>query len=352
MSEFLSLRLEIPRGDGVGAPVDVAETDSPKTFVFEGARAGRFIVEGSHDGSAWAMLFGRDRATSLFTGPRSVARTVEGVTKHLRVRSLGTRGLPPPDWLNVGALTARGENIFESIPAPTDAGLGRPVDLGRNTAVEKTFIVGGRLPPGVRYSVLASVDGERFGEILRLPSGPQDRARTIAAVCRYLRLEKTGRGAGPPVTVGAKGIVPPEDGGGGEPGEIEYRSQISLSDEAAVTTELAADEQVVREYFVPLSGLAGRRGLEVTLAGFFAADGPGSGEAVFKLRMGGKPGKPDGESLVELEESSATGAASSVTERVRTRPSEDVTLIKLTAQSSGKVRASARGIVITFQSLS
>ncbi|HEY0714887.1 MAG TPA: hypothetical protein VGF45_19560 [Polyangia bacterium] len=351
MSEFLSLRLEIPRGDGVGASLDVSETDSLKTFVFEGARAGRFIVEGSHDGTAWATLLGRDRAISLFAGPRAIARTVEGITKHLRIRSLATRGLPLPEWLGVGALAARAENVFAIIPAPTDAGVGKSIDLGRNTSLEKTFIVGGRLPPGVRYSVLASVDGEHFGEVLRLQGGQQDRTRTVAAVCRYLALEKTGRGAGPVVTVGAKGIAQGEGGGDGGPSQVVERSQISLSDEGAVTTEIGSEERVVREYFVPLSGLTGRRGFEATLAGFFGADGPGAGEALFKLRMGGRAGRPDGEVLVELEESSS-GSPRSATERVRVRPSDEATLIKLTAQSSGRAHAVARGLVISFQSLS
>jgi hypothetical protein len=351
MSELLCFKLDIPRGDGVGPSIDVADADGPKTFVYQGARAGRFVVEGSHDGDNWAMLAGRDRAVSLFTGARPIARTVEGIAKHLRVRALGTRGVALPDSIGVGALPALAENVFATIAAPTDAGLGKPVDLGDEVGLDKTIILGGRLPPGVRYSLLASLDGDRFGEILRLPSGPQDRARTIAAVCRYLRIEKVGRGASPVVTIGAKGLVGDSgDSGGGEPSGGSTRSQVSLSDEAAVMTDLASDEQVVREYFVPLTAVSERRGFEATLAGLFGAEGPGSGEALFRLRMGGKPGRPDGETLVEIEERTA-GSARSVTERVRTKPSEAATLVKLTAQSSGKVRAVARGVVITFHPL-
>jgi hypothetical protein len=244
-------------------------------------------------------------------------------------------------------------NVFATLPAPAEAGLGKVVDLGDEVGLEKTFIVGGRLPPGVRYSVQASVDGEHFGEVLRLPSGQQDRARTLAAVCRYLRIEKVGRGPSPAVTVGAKGLVLAGGGGdgNGEPPTVSLRSHVSLADEAGVTTELASEEQVLREYFVPLANVSDRRGFEATLAGFFAAEGPGSGQALFRLRMGGKPGRPDGEVLVELEERS-TGAARSVTERVRTRPTDAATLVKLTAQSSGKVRAVTRGVVITFHPIS
>jgi hypothetical protein len=343
--------LEIPRGDGVGKAVDAADTDSPRTFIYPGATAGRFIVEGSHDGAAWAMLFGRDRAQGLFTGSRSIARTVDGVVKELRVRALGTRGVAPPAAIDVGALPACAENVFATVPAPAGAGLGKPVDLGADVGLEKTFILAGRLPPGVRYSLLASVDGEHFGEILRLPSGQLDRARTVSAVCRYLRIESAGRGAGPAVTVGARGLARLSDSGGGDPGTGDARSQISLSDEGAVTTDSSPDEQVLREYFVPLAELSGRRGFEATLAGFFAADGPGSSGVLFKLRIGGRSGKADGDTLVELEEQS-TGCPRSVTERVRTHLTESASLIKLTAQGSGKARATARGIVITFQSLS
>lgn len=352
MSESLCFKLDIPRADGVGPAVDVADADSPKTFVFGGARAGRYVVEGSHDGDSWAMLAGRDRTVALFTGARSIARTVEGIAKKLRVRALGTRGISPTGSIGVGALEAAAANVFAILAAPAEAGLGKAVDLGDEVGLEKTFIVGGRLPPGVRYSVLASVDGENFGEILRLPSGQQDRARTLAAVCRFLRIEKVGRGPSPAVTVGAKGLALGDGGdGNGEPPTVSLRSHVSLSDEAAVTTELASEEQVVREYFVPLANVSERRGFEATLAGFFAAEGPGSGQALFRLRMGGKPGRPDGETLVELEERSS-GGARAVTERIWTRPTEAATLVKLTAQSSGKVGAAARGVVITFRPIS
>src|SRR5436309_7022935 len=99
--------LDVPAGEGAGKPFDTAFAGAPKSFAFSGATRGRYLVEGSHDGTAWATLFGRDRARALFFGKRAVFKTVEGVVKLVRVRGVGTRNVTTPPSMGLAAAATR-----------------------------------------------------------------------------------------------------------------------------------------------------------------------------------------------------------------------------------------------------
>ena len=180
------LNLEIPRGDGVGDPSDTGLTAATKTFIYPGTPAGRFAVEGSHDGHTWAVVIGRERAQqAFFSGNRSQVLTVDAVVKQLRVRATGTRGVACPEGIGLGAPPAAGKNVFAQLPVPKDGDRGDPFDLGPKTGLLKTFILGEGAQSSTGFSVLASVDGERFGEVLRLQGGTRTVCEPIAAVCRF-----------------------------------------------------------------------------------------------------------------------------------------------------------------------
>jgi hypothetical protein len=342
------LNLEIPRGDGVGAPTDTGLTAATKTFIYAGAPAGRFAVEGSHDGHTWAVLLGRDRSQqAFFSGTRSQVLTLDAVVKQLRVRATGTRGVACPDGIGLGAPPAQGKNVFAQLPVPEDGDRGEPFDLGARTGLLKTFILGDGAPSSSGFSILASVDGERFGELVRLQGGNQDRMRTVAAVCRFLRVDRIGPGACPHITVGAEGLGETQAGQGD--GQNEGGALLTLSDERAAATSSLSVEEVLREFYVPLGSPSWPQGIEATLSAFCGTEGDeGGGRAIFNLRMGGRPGRPDGDILTHLT-GRGSGSPQVATSRPFSQPDEPTTLIKVTAKGDGSVQAALRSLVITFQ---
>jgi hypothetical protein len=342
------LNLEIPRGDGVGDPSDTGLTAATKTFIYPGTPAGRFAVEGSHDGHTWAVVIGRERAQqAFFSGNRSQVLTVDAVVKQLRVRATGTRGVACPEGIGLGAPPAAGKNVFAQLPVPKDGDRGDPFDLGPKTGLLKTFILGEGAQSSTGFSVLASVDGERFGEVLRLQGGNQDRMRTVAAVCRFLRIDRIGPGVCPHITVGAEGLAEAQSAEGGSSGD--GTALITLSDERAVATSSASDEEVLREFYVPLAGPSWPRGIEATLSAFCGTEGDEEGgKAVFNLRTGGRAGRADGDILTHVT-GRGSGSPEVATSHPFSQPDEPTTLVKVTAKGDGSARATLRSLVITFQ---
>jgi hypothetical protein len=342
------LNLEISRGDGVGDSSDTGLTAATKTFIYPGTPAGRFAVEGSHDGYTWAVVIGRERTQqAFFSGNRSQVLTVDAVVKQLRVRATGTRGVACPEGIGLGAPPAAGKNVFAQLPVPKDGDRGEPFDLGAKTGLLKTFILGEGAQSSTGFSVLASVDGERFGEVLRLQGGNQDRMRTVAAVCRFLRIDRIGPGVCPHITVGAEGLAEAQSGSGGNGGNSDATALITLSDERAAATSSASDEEVLREFYVPLAVGSWPHGIEATLSAFCATEGDEDGRAVFNLRMGGRPGRADGDALIHIT-GRGQGSAEVATSHAFSQPYEPTTLIKVTGKGDGTVRAALRSLVITF----
>lgn len=53
---------------------------------------------------------------------------------------------------------------------PAAPGLGTPFDLGPAAGAFKTFILRGAIAPGSRYTVLDTIDGVRFDEVMLFTS--------------------------------------------------------------------------------------------------------------------------------------------------------------------------------------
>ena len=71
-------------------------------------------------------------------------------------------------------------------------------------------------------------------------------------LCCFLRIERSGRGNCPHVTVGAEALPEAQDGAGGG-GDAAAASVLTLSDERAAATSFVSEEEVLREFYVPLS---------------------------------------------------------------------------------------------------
>ncbi|MDX2116261.1 MAG: hypothetical protein SFZ24_11680, partial [Planctomycetota bacterium] len=206
------ISLEVPRGDGVGAAVDTALTGHPKTFVLAGpVRTGaRYVIEGSNDGGAtWDILLDDDDGTQvMFNARSSGAKSADCVVGKVRVRSIfGPLDADPPS-ITMGAPPVAGSPFFARLDVPPQSGLGAPLDLGLSAGPLKTFTVRGPIPPGSRYTILASMDGVQFDEVL-LFTADQQGARSRKVMCRFVRVMRLAPGMAPVVTVGAEGLFEP-----------------------------------------------------------------------------------------------------------------------------------------------
>ncbi len=204
--------LSVPTTDAVpGAPLAVALTGRPKTFVLDGIvkKGGRYIVEGSEDGgTTWDILAGRDGTQVFFTSDNTGTKSVEAIVTHVRVRSEGNGTVPLPPSITIGAPPAVGTNTFHTLPVPP-AGLGAAVDLGDSAGPLKSITlrrVAGPMPVGARYSILASMDGTRFDEIALFTADRQG-TRSVEVMCRYVRVQRDALGDAPVIALGAEGMA-------------------------------------------------------------------------------------------------------------------------------------------------
>ena len=133
---------------------------------------------------------------------------------------------------------------------------GTVFDLGLSAGAFKTFILRGSIPPGSRYSILGSMDGHSFQEVILFTSDQQG-ARRAAFLCRFLRVQRDAGGPTPVIAFGSEGILEGGAGGG--------TSEISIADGEIETTSVT-DEEVLRQYRVPLALLSSAT-LRATLAG-------------------------------------------------------------------------------------
>jgi hypothetical protein len=328
--------LDVPLLDGSGAATDTSQTGSPKTFIFSGPVAGRYIVEGSNDGASWDVLVGRDGTAIVFAASAPGPKTIDAVVKAVRVRSVGNRRFATAPSLALGAPPALGTNVFAALDVPTKNGFGAVFDLGLSAGPLKTFTARGTIPLGGRYAIQGSIDGAHFDD-LTLFTGDQDGARSLKATCRFLRVQRLAFGVTAPViTVGAEGIFDPAG----------TSSELTLSDESERQTTTATAEELLFQFPVPLKSL----GAPILAFGFaaFSVQGAVAGAATFRVRLGGTTLLADGAEVLKIADTAASEKSIFGNSAPFPAPSDDVVLVKITAQGDGTLRPTMRGFAMLF----
>ena len=332
--------LDVPINDGSGVPFITRDLGRPKTIVFSGPVLGRYIVEGSNDGgNNWDILVDDSGQQASFTTPTPGVRTFDCIVDRVRVRSVGNAPLPAPPTIALGAPPVVGTPVFGVLDMPAAPGLGAPFDLGASAGAFKTFILRGALPPNSRYSILGSIDGVRFDEVMLFTSDQQG-ARPVEFFCRFLRVQRAAGGPTPVVAFGSEGILEPAGA---------VTSEISIGEDGESTTDSNTDEEVLRQYRVPLALLTAAS-LGVTLAG--ESRGLAARQVTFRVRAGGTPDQPDGTELLAIQDVGPgdVGIAGRSTTAFP-RPTDPATLIKITGQGGGgegSTPATLRNLVLVF----
>jgi len=328
--------LDVPVNDGSGVPFVTRALGRPKTIVFAGPVLGRYIVEGSNDGgNNWDILVDDSGQQALFTSQAPGVRTFDCIVDRVRVRSVGNASLGAPPTIALGAPPAVGTPVFGILDMPVAPGLGAPFDLGTSAGAFKTFILRGAIPPGSRYSILGSIDGVRFDEVMLFTSDQQG-ARPIEFFCRFLRVQRAAGGPTPVLAFGCEGILEPTSA----------PNEVSIADAGQVAASSVGTEEVLREYHLPLALLAPAN-LRVALAG----EGRGSAGArnvTFRVRAGGAADQPDGTALLTIQDVGPGDAVVSADSQAFARPIDPSTLIKLTGQGDGTAPAILRNFALLF----
>ena len=328
--------LDVPVNDGSGVPFVTRALGRPKTIVFAGPVLGRYIVEGSNDGgNNWDILVDDSGQQALFTTPSPGVRTFDCIVDRVRVRSAGNALLGAPPTIALGAPPAVGTPVFGILDMPLAPGLGVPFDLGTSAGAFKTFILRGAIPPGSRYSILGSIDGVRFDEVMLFTSDQQG-ARPVEFFCRFLRVQRAAGGATPVLAFGCEGTLEPTTA----------PNELSIGDQGQVASVAAGNEEVLRQYRVPLALLAPAN-LRVALNG--QARGPAAARDVtFRLRAGGAADQPDGTALLTVQDLGPGDAVVWADSPAFPRPTDPSTLVKLTGQGDGVAPAVLRNFVLLF----
>jgi len=334
--------LDCPTNDGSGLPFITRALGRPKTIVFSGPVLGRYIVEGSNDGgNNWDILVDDGGQQALFTTPTPGVRTFDCIVDRVRVRSVGNAPLPTPPTIALGAPPVVGTPVFGVLDMPASPGLGAPFDLGTAAGAFKTFILRGAIPPGSRYTVLGSIDGTRFDEVMLFTSDQQG-ARPVEFFCRFLRVQRATGGPTPVLAFGSEGILEPTGAA---------TSEITIAEDGEIATDSNTDEEVLRQYRVPLALLT-PASLTVTLAG--ESRGPARARQVtFRVRAGGTPDLADGIELLTVEDTGPGDVAIlGRSAAAFVRPTDPSTLIKVTGQGGGdgegSTAATLRNLVFVF----
>src|SRR5262252_1827658 len=330
--------LDVPVNDGSGVPFVTSSLGRPKTIVFSGPVLGRYIVEGSNDGgNNWDILVDDSGQQALFTTSAPGVRTFDCIVDRVRVRSVGNASLSAAPTIALGAPPAVGTPVFGVLDMPAAPGIGAPFDLGTSAGAFKTFILRGAIPPGSRYSILGSMDGTRFDEVMLFTSDQQG-ARPIEFFCRFLQVQRSAGGATPVLAFGCEGILEPTTA----------PAEISIPDQGEGATSSVGTEEVLRQYRVPLA-LLGPASLRVALTG--EGRGPAAARNVtFRVRSGGTPDQADGTALLTVQDVGPGDAAVSADSDPFARPTDPSTLIKLTGQGDGTTAAALRNFVLLFHS--
>ncbi len=330
--------LDVPTGDGAGVPFVASTLGRPKTIVFSGPVLGRYVVEGSNDGgTSWDILVDDDGEQALFTSQAPGVRNFDAIVGQVRVRSISNSGLSTPPMIALGAPPAVGTPVFGVLDVPSGPGAGAVFDLGLSAGAFKTFILRGSIPAGSRYSILGSMDGHSFQEVILFTSDQQG-ARPAAFLCRFLRVQRDAGGPTPVIAFGSEGILEGGASGG--------TSEISIADDGQIETTSVTDEEVLRQYRVPLALLSSGN-LRATFAGE-GRGGEGTRKVVYRLRAGGAADDPDGNVLLSIEDDGPDAVAVEADSAPFARPTDPSTLIKLTGQGDGSSAAVLRNFTLVF----
>jgi hypothetical protein len=332
--------LDVPTGDGAGVPFVASALGRPKTIVFSGPVLGRYVVEGSNDGgTSWDILVDDDGEQALFTSQAPGVRNFDAIVGQVRVRSIGNSGLTTRPMIALGAPPAVGTPVFGVLDVPTGPGAGAVFDLGLSAGPFKTFILRGSIPAGSRYSILGSMDGQSFQEVILFTSDQQG-ARPASFLCRFLRVQRDAGGPTPVIAFGSEGILEPSTVAG------TGTSEISIADDAEIESTSVTDEEVLRQYRVPLALLSSAT-LRATLAGE-GRGGEGTRKVTYRVRAGGGADDPDGSVLLSIEDDGPGAVAVEADSAPFARPSDLSTLIKLTGQGDGSSAAVLRNFTLVF----
>ena len=306
--------LDVPINDGSGVPFVTRALGRPKTIVFSGPVLGRYIVEGSNDGgNNWDILVDDSGQQALFTSPGAGR-------PHLRLHRRPRARAQRRQRLARRAADDRARRAA----GRRHAGVRRPGHAGRARASArrsisalsagafKTFILRGAIPPGSRYTILGSIDGVRFDEVMLFTSDQQG-ARPIEFFCRFLRVQ---RAAGGPTPVLAFGMRRNPRAHHGADRGLDRRRR------ARWRPARSSAEEVLRQYRVPLALLA-PASLRVALAG--EGRGPAAARNVtFRVRTGGAPDQPDGTALLTVQDVGPGDAVVSADSPAFARPTDPV----------------------------
>jgi hypothetical protein len=328
--------LDVPLADGPGAATDTSKTGAPKTFIFSGSAIGRYVIEGSNDGTIWDVLVGKDGNGITFAGSAPGPKSIEAMVKQVRVRSAGNGRVATAPSITLGAPPALGTNVFAALDVPIATGFGTVFDLGAEVGPLKTFVARGSIPARSRYAVQGSIDGTHFDD-LALFTGDQDGARTVSFMCRFLRVQRAAfSGVAPAITVGAEGLFDP----------TATATDLTLGDDEERQTVSATDEEVLFQVPVPLKSM-GAPILAFAFAAFSVKSDP-TGTATFRVRIGGTPLAPDGAAVLTLTDAAPAEKSVFGNSTPFPAPTDDVTLVKITGQGDGTVRPNMRGFAMLF----
>lgn len=335
------VNLSVPTADGPGTSFVSTALGRPKTLVFSGPVRGRYVVEGSNDGgNTWDILVDDSGRQALFTSQTPGALSFDCVVGQMRVRSVGNAALSTPPTLSLGAPPAIAPSIFGVLDVPPGpSGFGAAFDLGPSAGAFKTIICRGSLPPGSRYSIQGSMDGVRFDEIA-LFTADQQGAQPAESLCRFLRVQRDAGGASPVIAVGSEGIFEPNQVG---------TSEMTIAEDEETSTTSPTDEEVLRQYHVPLSLLASIN-LGLSMAGqSIRRDAEFPRPATFRVRLGGDIDQPDGEEVLTVSDGGLLDGVFSQDSPPFFRPTTPI-LVKVTGQGGGSA-AAVRNFVLVFHAV-
>jgi len=328
--------LDVPLADGQGAATDTSKTGASKTFIFSGSVVGRYVIEGSNDGTNWDVLVGRDGNGIAFAASIPGPKTVDALVKQVRVRSAGNGRVATAPSITMGAPPALGNNVFGALDVPSATGAGAVFDLGAEVGPLKTFVARGAFPPSSRYAVQGSIDGTHFDD-LALFDADQDGVKSVSVMCRFLRVQRFAfSGVAPSISVGAEGLSDPSVAS----------LELTLSEDGERQTTTATDEEVLFQFPAPLKGLG------APIIGFSLAalsiQGTTAGTATFRVRVGGAPLAADGAEVLKIADAAASEKSVFGSATPFPAPTDDVALVKVTAQGDGAVRPAMRGVTLLF----
>jgi len=282
------------------------------------------------------VLLGRDGTAIVFAASAPGPKTIETVVKNMRVRSVGNSRVATLPSITLGAPSALGTNVFGVLDVPARNGFGLVFDLGLQVGPLKTFTARGSIPVGSRYAIQGSIDGTHFDDVT-LFTGDQDGARSLAVMCRFLRVQRLAFGTTAPIiTVGAEGLFDPTN----------PNSELTLCDEAERQATTATDEELLFQFPVPLKSL----GAPILAFGFaaFSVQSATPGTATFRVRIGGTPLRVDGAAVLMITDAVAAEKSVFGNSDPFPAPVDDVALVKITAQGDGTLRPTMRGFAMLF----